>query len=414
MINQLNVLATAYACEPGRGSEPGIGWNIVRELSEHHRICVITRENHRTLIEDALEKRPSHNIEFIYFDLPNWARWWKKGTRGLMLYYYLWQYGAMRKARSLMKKRSFDLAHHVTFGRYWNPSYLPSLGIPFVWGPVGGGESSPSNFTREFSFKGRLYEGLRDTARKILSLDPFVGRCGRESSVALATTKETERVLIKLGAENVVLLGNVALNHDEMKHYQSMRTPPEELFRFVSMGRLLNWKGFHLGLKAFADAAVENSEYWFIGTGPFEAKLKVLAVELGIEDKVIFHGFVERQKTYELMESCHILVHPSLHDSGGWVCIEAMAAGRPVMCLDLGGPAVVVDEESGFVASASSPSESIREMSQFMREMAASRSLWAHKSKASSERAMRMFTWEKKAEQISENYLRALSNQVHS
>src|SRR2546430_4418443 len=39
--------------------------------------------------------------------------------------------------------------------------------------------------------------------------------------------------------------------------------------------------------------------------------------------------------------------HPSLHDSGGWVCLEAMAAGRPVICLDLGGPGYQVTEESG-------------------------------------------------------------------
>jgi glycosyltransferase involved in cell wall biosynthesis len=37
---------------------------------------------------------------------------------------------------------------------------------------------------------------------------------------------------------------------------------------------------------------------------------------------------------------CTALVHPSLHDSGWMGLLGSMAAGRPVLCLDLGGPAV--------------------------------------------------------------------------
>ena len=411
MSRKLNIVATAYACEPGRGSEPGIGWNIVRELAEIHSICVITRENHQSLIDEALRERPSDDIRFVYFDLPKWARWWKRGTRGLMLYYYLWQFGAARKAKSLMKEESFDLCHHVTFGRYWNPSYLPSLGIPFVWGPVGGGESSPKIYTRSFSFKGRVYEGIRDLARTLGALDPFVRRSAKKSRLALATTRETEKELKKIGASNVVLLGNVALNSNEMEHYSLMEDSPLNPIRFISMGRLLNWKGFHLGLSAFAEAKIEGAEYWFVGSGPYESELKRLAAQLGIEDKVVFHGQVTREETFKLFESCHALVHPSLHDSGGWVCIEAMASGRPVICLDLGGPAVVVDQESGYVVSAESPEKSIEEMTTCMIKIASSRDEWEKKSSASRRRAQSEFSWEKKAELIAENYSQVL-NQV--
>jgi len=317
---------------------------------------------------------------------------------------YLWQYGAARKAKALMKEESFDLCHHVTFGRYWNPSYLPSLGIPFVWGPVGGGESSPKVYTRSFSFKGRMYERIRDLARNVGALDPFVRRSAKKSRVALATTRETERELLRIGASNVVLLGNVALNSTEMAHYASMKAPPTNPIRFISMGRLLNWKGFHLGLRAFAKANIEDSEYWFVGSGPYEAELRRLSSELGVEDKVVFHGQVSRDETFKLFESCHALVHPSLHDSGGWVCIEAMASGRPVICLDLGGPAVVADQKSGFVVSAENPDQSIDEMTRCMQELASSRGIWESKSKASLKRAQEEFSWAKKAELIAENY----------
>ena len=72
-------------------------------------------------------------------------------------------------------------------------------------------------------------------------------------------------------------------------------------------------------------------------TGRSAARSKTLAAELGIERQVKFWGALERQAALAKFGECHVLVHPSLHDSGGWVCVEAMAAGRPVVCLDLGG-----------------------------------------------------------------------------
>ena len=57
------------------------------------------------------------------------------------LYYYLWQLTAIPKIRKHHKEVGFDISHHVTFVKYWAPSCLAWLDIPFIWGPVGGGES---------------------------------------------------------------------------------------------------------------------------------------------------------------------------------------------------------------------------------------------------------------------------------
>ena len=87
----MKVLLSAYACEPDKGSEPAVGWNWVRQVSRFHEVWVITRANNRKPIEKALAKNPLPNAHFIYFDLPHWARFWKRGQRGAHLYYYLWQ-----------------------------------------------------------------------------------------------------------------------------------------------------------------------------------------------------------------------------------------------------------------------------------------------------------------------------------
>jgi len=50
--------------------------------------------------------------------------------------------------------------------------------------------------------------------------------------------------------------------------------------RFFSMGRLLHWKGFNLGLGAHLPRLWEKNEYWIIGDGPERKRLSALASEL--------------------------------------------------------------------------------------------------------------------------------------
>ena len=109
----------------------------------------------------------------------------------------------------------------------------------------------------------------------------------------------------------------------------------------------MSWKGFHLGLQAFARTQHPDTEYWIVGAGPAERSLKALAHRLGIADRVLFLGHQPRSEVLQIVQQCDVLVHPSLHESGGAVCAEAMAAGRPVICLDLGGPGLQVTAETG-------------------------------------------------------------------
>ena len=54
----------------------------------------------------------------------------------------------------------------------------------------------------------------------------------------------------------------------------------------------------------------------------------------------------------------------SFRDSGGFVVLEAMAAGLPVVCLRLGGPALTVTDETGIRVAAESPHQVVRDLAQ--------------------------------------------------
>ena len=368
----MKILISAYACEPGRGSERGVGWNVAREVARYHDVWVLTRpDESKEAIESELATNPLPNLHFIYFTLPFWQdsmRWGQSGA--MQIHYYLWQIQAYFVARRLHKKIGFDLCHHVTFVKYSSPSFLSLLPIPFILGPVGGGESAPPKFWQDFSWRARMYELARNIVRYLGEKDPFVRLTIQRSAVVRATTEDTAKCLYKMGASKVDIVPEVGLLKDEVELLSQYPLPDGQPIRFISVGRLLHWKGFHLGLIAFAKAGLSDAEYWVVGDGPELERLKSLAREYGVEKRVKFWGRLPREETLVKLSASHVLVHPSLHDSGGWVCIEGMAAGRPVIALNLGGPAVQVNDQTGFRIEAHNPDQVTQDMASVMINLA--------------------------------------------
>ena len=402
----MKVLLSAYSCEPGRGSERGVGWNVAREVASSHEVWVLTRpDESKEAIEAELAARPVPNLHFVYFTMPFWQdslRWGSFGA--LQLHYYLWQIQAYFVGRRLHKEVGFDLCHHVTFVKYSSPSFLSLLPIPFVWGAVGGGESAPPKFWQDFSNKAKLYERARNLSRGTGEKDPFVKLTIKNCAAVRATTKDTAEKLYKMGADKVQIVPEVGLLEEEVQTLAQFPLPSSELVRFISVGRLLHWKGFHLGLRAFAKANLPEAEYWIVGDGPETNALKALAKEYGIEKQVKLWGRLPREETLEKLSECHVLVHPSLHDSGGWVCIEGMAAGRPIICLNLGGPAVQVTDDSGFRITADNPEQTTQAMTDAMVKLAQDADLRVSMGLAGRDIVQQNYSWNVVGQRLNEVY----------
>ena len=401
----MKILLSAYACEPGQGSEEGVGWNTIIEAAKKHRVWVLTRQCYQVQIEHELAQSPIENVHFTYFDPLNWTEDWRNKQGAVQLHYYLWQIQAFFIARQLHEKINFGLSHHITYVKYWSPSFISLLPIPFLWGPVGGGELAPKSFWKDFSIRGKLYETLRDTAQGIGERDPFTVLTARRSALALATTEETFDRLKWLKTPRRQIFSQIGLSKSEIDHFAQCSQPTEgDPIRFVSIGRLLHWKGTYLGLRAFASAQIENSEYWVIGEGPEQERLQTLARELDIANKVKFWGKIPRDKLLLKLSQCHILVHPSLHDSGGQVCAEMMAAGRPIICLDLGGPAMQVNEKTGIKVPARTPEQAVQSLKNAMIRLAKSPALRKEMGNAGKQRVRELFDWEVKGRYLDRLY----------
>ncbi len=407
MSQRLKILMSAYACRPGEGSEPSIGWETARAIAQEHDVWVLTRANNRPSLEAELNMRPIPGLEIVDFDIPRWARWWKHGQWGVYLHYYLWQIWAYFRAKKLHQQLGFDIVHHVTYVKYWSPSFLALLPIPFVWGPVGGGENCPTAFRSTFSQSGQVYEQARYIMRWLGERDPFVAMTARRSAIARATTQDTAQRLYQLGAKQVQVYSQVGMAPEQMMELAALAANHSQTIRFVSVGRLLHWKGFHLGLQAFAQAQPQlpkDAEYWIVGDGVERHRLQDLATNLGIKHQVHFKGQFSRQDILNCLGNCLALVHPSLHESGGMVCTEAMAAGCPVICLDLGGPAVQVTEDTGIKVSAQTPEQTVQELTEAMVTIAKDPLLRSRLGQVGQQRVRTHYCWDAKGKELANLY----------
>ena len=408
---RLRVLLSAYACEPGKGSEPGNGWNWARELSRYEDVWVLTRANNRELIDRAVAADPLLNAHFIYLDLPCWARFWKKGSRGLRLYYYLWQALVYSTARRLHGEVQFDLIHHVSFATYVFPSFLSFLPVPFVWGPVGGGETIPKSLAKSFGARRRGDELVRNLRRALGELDPFVRITARKAALIAGTTQQTQERLASLGRPDAGVVLHAALCNEDLSLLQGTHRRTDGPFRVLTVGRMVQFKAHDLGIRAFARLLREHpeSEYWLVGDGPERHRLAKLTMTLGIANHVIFLGALPRNDVFAKLGKCDVMLFPSLHDSSGWASMEAMAAGRPVVCLDLGGPALQVAEDRGIKVPAISMEQIITDLGAALIRLAGDPALRMRLGHAARSYVQENHNWARMAQSFDDAYRRLLS-----
>jgi len=347
----MKILLAAYACEPARGSEPGVGWNWALALVRRgHEVWVLTRRNNQTCIEAALERwhEPyASRLHFIYYDLPRWAAWWKRGGRGVHLYYSLWQRGIVGVARAAHLQQRFDVVHHLTFGVWRQPTLLHRLGIPCIFGPVGGGEMAPWPLVHGMpSLRARVSEYLRFAVNVVSLLNPGLRRCFASSPWIIAKTRETAAWIARAGGEATVSL-EIGIAPERIVDESPTRHPGR--LDCLYAGRLIALKGIHLALLALARATQAGVDVRFtvVGNGPLRGTLEAMSDALGIGPKVVFCGQLSQAELYAKYREHDLLLFPSLHDSSGNVVLEAFASGLPVLCLQLGGPAEMVDASCG-------------------------------------------------------------------
>ncbi len=86
-----------------------------------------------------------------------------------------------------------------------------------------------------------------------------------------------------------------------------------------------------------------------VGDGPPRSEYERLAIDLGLANKVTFHGLKSKQEVAEFMRQAHLFVLSSLFETFGVVAIEALATGIPVLSTRCGGPEELIVDDVGML-----------------------------------------------------------------
>jgi len=365
MTPRRKILMVAAACHPDQGSEPGLGWNWAVRLADHHDITVIAGdfEGNRAAIEGRLARDPDLTkrirFEFLpWFDAPS-----SGVTAWLWNYYQPLYYAAyeqwMREAfsvahRLVRDEGGFDLCHQLNMIGFREPGYLWQLPLPFVWGPVGGTQNVPWSMLATLG----PVEGLRHVSRNVINeyqkrYFPRFRQALARSSGVIAVASDTADTLKRLhGVESEV----IAAAFGTARHERARVRKPGGPLRFVYTGQHLSRKGVPFALRALA--RLDGGRPWtfdILGAGVMTPSWQNLARRLGIADRVTFHGFVTRERLFDLLDRGDVYVFPSLLEGWPASIAEALSLGLPVVTTDHQGMRDMVTPACGILVDPSRP-----------------------------------------------------------
>lgn len=413
MSRKLKILVSAYACEPNKGSEPGVGWSWGTKISEFAEVWVITRKNNRDAIEKELEKSDYPDLHFIYYDLPKPAVSAKR-ILSVNIYHYLWQIGVLFEAKKLMRKHHFDISHHLTFGTFASPSMISALPIPFVFGPIVAMDSVPDNLVNELGMRGKIRKNLRDIIYRILFLcDPLIKYTIKKSDVLISKTSNTvnffkerfpDKYIIKMTANGIPRLPDLP-SKNEIECRKN-----KKIFKVVVVGRMVSWKGFPIAIESFRKFQEKNNicQLDIVGDGPQMKQLAKQVTDGGIANKVVFHGSQPREKTLEIINDSDVLLFPSMLDAAASTMMEAMYYEKPVLCLDHGGPGDLITSDCGVKVRPGAIQEVIDDFVKALLTLSDSPSLCRDKGKAGKNRLIEKYSWENRIKMIKGVYSKAM------
>mgnify|MGYP003289939015 CR=1 FL=1 len=339
MTSKPKIFVSAYACEPGLGSEIGVGWHWVLEMSRHFELWVLTRKSNQHTIEPWIAEHPEYaGIHFLYFDLPQWAKWWKKGMRGVRVYYYLWILLSESMVRKTMEANGIDIYHYLTYGNaLWPVSRYGSTRC-FIWGPTSAGVSMPKSFTKHYSLSNRIKELIQRWAKITIGWNvPFRNRC-RKANLILCKTDETMRLVPREYQRKCKQFTDVAVEVKDVDAYVRERSN-QTIHTYFSAGTMVGWRNHDVLIEAFALLLQKrpNSKLIILGDGPERLRLERLISTLKIEAFVELGGQVDMQNYYQAMANSDVIVNSCFREGAVTVSFDSISFAKPLICFDTGG-----------------------------------------------------------------------------
>lgn len=414
-MNYPRVLLVAYQCGPGSGSVSQIGWEWYSRLCVDHDVTLVTHVRNRPALTAA--GAPLSGSEIVYIDTEWFAGPLYRTARRLFprsehsvflvssLDYFVFDWVAYRTLRRKIKQGvSWDLLHRVTPVTQAAPTWLARLGLPTVIGPLNSGLSDPRGFGKVMRQESTWLVRLRVLSRL---LDYLIGSSRRAAHILTASKATLESIPTRYRNRCRTMIENGV----ELARFVPTPWPkapaPDRALEVLFVGRLIPVKALDLLLDAVARLTARGRlvALTVVGEGPMRQEWERYAADLGIADRVRFLGNLSGDEVSVHMRRCHVFCLPSVRESGGAVLLEAMASARPIIAMNFGGPAELVDPAVGALVELTTPNQAAEDIAAQLQAVIDNPEAWRRRGLAGRKRAESRYSWTAKVAAAARLYL---------
>lgn len=417
--NRLRILLIAEACNPTWTSVPLVGYNFARALAARPdlEVTLISQVRNRA----ALLADPIAALARLHFVDNEWvarplyslstlirggqALSWTIDTALAWPSYLVFEEAVFRRWGSRLQNGAFDLVHRVT-------PLSPTMGSPLAqWvrtpmllGPLNGGLPWP----KEYPELRRQEREWLVPVRQLYTRLPYYRSTYQHLAGVIAGSRHTATEVPGYFRGQRFYLPENGVDPDRFPIAASW---PELAgrFRFVTVGRLVPYKGMDLIVEAMGrSAALKPCELVIFGDGPQRPVLETLIQKYRLASNVHLAGWVDQRRLGQELRQAQVFVFPSLREFGGGVVLEALACGLPAVIVNYGGPAELVTPDSGILLPMVPREALIGQLQRAMEELAADPGRCRALGNRACQRVREEFTWSAKAEKIVQFYRQTL------
>ena len=368
--SKTKIFVSAYACEPNKGSEPGVGWHWVLEMSKYFDVWVLTRKNNQESInKHFISHQKPDTLHFLYYDPPKYLTFWKNKLKGVHFYYAIWQRGVNRIIKKTMAQENISIFHLLTFGTILLPVSKIGQKNTFIWGPVGGGNIIPKEYYKHYHLKGRIVELTRKLMLSSLQWNrAFKNRC-KNATTILCKDEATLLQIPKEYRHKGIVFTDVAVDipyfEEEAQKTDKIKTT------FIAVGQLEAWRGFDLIIEATKEAIKvnENIHVNILGEGHFYQHLEQLISRYNLKKHISLLGKVDISTYHQMMSNTHVVINTCLKEGAVTTSFDSIKYLKPLICVDTGGYTKYFNNEYARVIKRRDRDTLIKELSQNMLEL---------------------------------------------
>jgi len=395
---RLKVLILASTCD---GTDVGEAWSTyqwVSRLSQQHDITLLTYR--RRSRPSAREQLPAVRV-VEWMDLPFVSRFDRFNSMLKPGYVPYYAHSRRWLRRALSAGQRFDLAHQLSPLAMRYPSPAAGMGIPLIVGPLGGSLETPPGFVHEFG-TAPWYTKLRGLDGWRLRHDPLLRGTLEGAAVVLGVAPYVRQLIDGLAIQQFECMSETGV---ERLPEQNTQRPFNSPLRLLFVGRIIRSKGVRDAIRAVSQLGPATPLILdIVGDGDDRAACERETHDLGVADRVIFHGRIARAAVEAFYRRADVFLFPSLREPSGNAVLEAMSHGLAMIVASNGGPGFGVSQECGYRIEPREPGQYAADLAAAIRSLAENPERIAAMGLAARKRIEEHYTWDRKIEWISSLY----------